>query len=557
MNRKIVLSALMILYLPFLVLAQSIVSTKHNLSISGPGMVKANSESEICIFCHTPHNSNPIAPLWNRKHQGQTYTLYNSSTMQAIPGQPDGSSILCLSCHDGTVALGNIISRKENISFGPTEVMPIGASRLTTDLRDDHPISFYYDAALATADPQLKPPSAIALPVTLQERKLQCTSCHDPHKNMYNNFLVTSSQNSNLCNNCHQRTNWNTSIHNTSTQTWNGSGSNPWPYTPYTTVAQNACENCHNPHNSGGIPRLLKYQQEEKNCFDCHNGNVSTKNLQAEFTKTYKHNVAGYNGVHDPTETASPSKIHVECSDCHNPHATKNIESKAPGVQGALTGVLGISQTGSAVKSASYEYEVCYRCHSSNAVTPSATSRQIEQNNVRLEFDLSNPSYHPVTGEGKNTDVPSLIAPLTASSKIYCSDCHASNGSDAPKGPHGSIYPQILKAQYVRTDNTVESAANYALCYSCHSRTSILGNNSFSRHSRHIIDFKAPCNVCHDSHGISSTQGNSINNSNLINFQNSVVTASSSGIRRYDDEGQYKGKCYLTCHGKNHNPMYY
>ena len=65
------------------------------------------------------------------------------------------------------------------------------------------------------------------------------------------------------------------------------------------------------------------------------------------------------------------------------------------------------------------------------------------------------------------------------------------------------------------------------------------------------------CNTCHDSHGISNTQGNATNNSNLINFNKLYVTPSSSGILRFDDQGLYKGRCYLTCHGENHNPYTY
>jgi len=72
---------------------QSVINTKHNLSVTGPGTIKASTETEVCVFCHTPHNSNPIAPLWNRNSSGATYLLYNSSTQKALPGQPDGSSI--------------------------------------------------------------------------------------------------------------------------------------------------------------------------------------------------------------------------------------------------------------------------------------------------------------------------------------------------------------------------------------------------------------------------------------------------------------------------------
>ncbi|MEJ2545748.1 MAG: hypothetical protein P8Y99_16920, partial [Calditrichaceae bacterium] len=97
--------------------AQSVVDSRHNLSVSGPGTVKATNESEVCIFCHTPHNSSPRKPLWNKADPGVTYDLYSSSTLDATPGQPDGFSLLCLSCHDGTIALGDVISRTDLIEI--------------------------------------------------------------------------------------------------------------------------------------------------------------------------------------------------------------------------------------------------------------------------------------------------------------------------------------------------------------------------------------------------------------------------------------------------------
>lgn len=554
---KTIIFFLILFSVPVVVNSQSIVDTKHNLSVTGLGTVKSITESEICLFCHTAHNTNPSGPLWNRNDPGSSYTLYGSSTMKALPGQPSGSSILCLSCHDGTIALGNVLSRGSIISFANTVNMPPGPSNLSTDLRNDHPFSFTYDAALATANGQLKTPGSLPSQINLENNKLQCTSCHDPHKNIYTDFLVASTQNSNLCNACHEKTYWTTSSHNTSSKTWNNVAPNPWPYTPWVTVAQNGCESCHNPHNSGGLKRLLKYQAEESNCLDCHNGNVTTKNIQTEFSKTYKHNVYGYTGIHDPTEAGIVSQKHVECSDCHNPHASKAQAATAPYVKGSLIGVKGINQNGVEVNPAAYEYEICYRCHSSNPATGATTPRKIVQNNVRLEFALTNPSFHPVVGQGINTNVPSLISPLTTTSKIYCSDCHASNGTGAPAGPHGSIYPQILKKQYLRTDNTTYNVANFALCYSCHSSTSIMSDASFKEHNKHISGEKTSCNTCHDPHGISNTQGNATNNSNLINFSTTYVTPSSSGILRFDDLGNYKGRCYLTCHGKNHNPESY
>ena len=539
--------------------AQSIVSTVHNLSVSGPGSIKATSESEICIFCHTPHNGRPDHPLWNRNDPGLTFTLYNSSTTQALPGQPDGASILCLSCHDGTIALGSVISRPTPIQMaGGITTMPPGLSNLTKDLSNDHPISFIYDAALAQADGQLKDPATLIGNVKLENNKLQCTSCHDAHKNVNGDFLVASTQSSDLCLYCHQPTNWSSASHRNSTKTWNGSGPDPWFHTPYTTVAQNGCENCHNPHTAEGKLRLLDFQPEENNCLDCHNGNVAAKNIQTQFNKTPRHNVFGYLGVHDPVETALVSNKHVECVDCHNAHMANNTTASAPYVNGFNIGVKGINQSGNPVNPVQYQYEICYRCHTETpGMPPSPTNRQIVQNNVRLEFATSNPSYHAVVGPGVNPNVPSLIAPYTTASVFYCTNCHASDGTGSPAGPHGSTYPHIMKLQYLTADNTSESAAAYALCYSCHSRTSILNDGSFGEHHKHIVDERTPCNVCHDPHGISSTQGNSINNSNLINFNTSVVTPSSSGILKFEDQGLYHGRCYLRCHGENHNPLSY
>ena len=93
----------------------SIATTKHNLSVGGPGTVRAQSETQICVFCHTPHNSRTQAPLWNRNDSGGTYTMYWSATMDAYSSpaaapQPNGNSKLCLSCHDGTLALGATVA---------------------------------------------------------------------------------------------------------------------------------------------------------------------------------------------------------------------------------------------------------------------------------------------------------------------------------------------------------------------------------------------------------------------------------------------------------------
>lgn len=541
--------------------SQSIVNTVHNLSASGPGNIRANNESEICVFCHTPHNSSPLAPLWNKQDPGQYYTLYQSSTIQASPGQPDGASILCLSCHDGTIALGSVLSRSQPIEMSSgISVMPHGSSNLTTDLSDDHPVSIMYNSSLAASDGELSDPAGLANHVQLAVQKLQCTSCHDPHHNIFGDFLVASTQYSDLCLYCHQKSGWDNSIHKNSAATWNGSGTNPWSHTSYNTVSENGCENCHRPHSAGGAERLLNYLLEENNCLECHNGNVASADIQSDINKSYRHDVYSYSQIHDPQESVVADVRHVECVDCHNGHAAHSSSAEAPYISGALAGVPGVDSDGNAKSTADYEYEICYRCHADSQDKPGGhTSRQIYETNVRVEFHPNNPSFHPIENSGRNSNVPSLISPYSESSVIYCTDCHASNNSSA-NGPHGSVYKALLKYRYETSDFTSESYSAYELCYTCHDRNTIVNNeqNEFGRdvHKKHIVDEKTPCNVCHDPHGV---QGSSTNQSHLINFDTGVVRESRglNGRLEFIDDGDYAGTCYLDCHGRNHNPKSY
>ena len=115
-----------------------VINSSHNLSASGPGVVQS-SETQVCIFCHAPHNVFPdIQPLWNRFMPTQSYNPYSSTTMKASAGMPGQISKMCLSCHDGTVALGQTITS----GIIPTTGALSLAKNLTTDLSDDHPISF-------------------------------------------------------------------------------------------------------------------------------------------------------------------------------------------------------------------------------------------------------------------------------------------------------------------------------------------------------------------------------------------------------------------------------
>ena len=553
MINKVILTLLFI-YLIFsctFIFCESIIYSKHNLSVSGPGEVKALKENEICIFCHASHIQNAEAPLWNRYSSGQIYVIYSSSTTVANLRQPTGASKMCLSCHDGTIAPGMIRSREEI----PFTLGPPGDNILGINLSDDHPVSFPYNQQLYIQNGQLVNPELLTGLVNLDAGgNMQCTSCHDPHDNRNGLFMVVDNRASALCISCHNLPGWSEAIHRLSAATWNGQLPNPWPHTEYNSLYDNGCQNCHRSHSAGAPERLMTFPLNEDNCLSCHNGNVSQKDIHFELNKTSKHPVTR-NENHDPSENILYSSRHSECVDCHNPHKSNETISEFPYVSGALAGVYGVNSGGSIISEINFEYELCYRCHGDSPGKGSPfLNRQFFENNTRHEFSPSNLSYHPIVSQGRNAKVPSLIDPYTSSSIISCTDCHNNDqgpnaGGAGPNGPHGSLYSPLLERQLVLRDGSPESQLNYALCYKCHSRTSILGNESFNEHSKHI-NLQVSCMTCHDSHGVN-------NATHLINFNSKVVSETSGGRLKFIDTGTFQGTCYLSCHGKTHDPLTY
>ena len=541
---------------------QSVLQTKHNLSASGPGPVRAMSEQRVCIFCHTPHGGRTNAPLWNRRDTGAAYIPYDSPTLKAQPGQPTGSSKLCLSCHDGTIAMGDLVSESQAISMSGSQKLSTVHGLIGTDLRDDHPISFSYMDSFSQLGARLNPPGSWDPRVRLDAAsEVQCTTCHNPHNDQFGKFMVMDNQESALCRACHKYDAFAQTSHATSTRQWNGSGANPWPNTDYHDVRTNACLNCHASHHAEGQKELLTSALEENVCYACHNGSVASFNLQAVFNKPYHHPVELSQGAHQDGENPLLTGDHVECVDCHNPHRARVADAVAPNVKGVLEGVSGVDATGAGVSDAVYEYQICFKCHADKQ-SPSlhVIARQISSLNALKDFSPSSPSFHPVETAGRNPDVPSLISPLSPASMIYCSDCHNNDQPGAPgsAGPHGSSIEFMLAAEYRTGDNITESPANYALCYKCHSRASIIANESFKFHSLHVVDKKTPCSVCHDAHGIDFNRGNTTNNAHLINFDTSVVQPLPGNPDPvYRSLGPGTGDCSLRCHEIDHAPKSY
>ncbi len=527
--------------------------------------MRALTEDQICVFCHTPHNAAPFTPLWNKKIEPKAYTLYQSSTLSVTPGQPSGPSRLCLSCHDGTIALGDVLKPASGIAMTTERLSSGMRSNLGTDISNDHPVAFSYYNALP--NPEL----ANTLPTTLHtygDGNVHCTTCHDPHDNSFGKFLVMNNAYSALCITCHDnKTGWNGSAHAISTKQWR-----PTSEDPLQSVAEYGCESCHVPHSAGGPKRILRFLKEEENCYPCHDGTVAATNIKSQFTKTSHHPVEATtidvtSNHHDPTEKVTFLQGHVECVDCHNPHATNDMKAEPPKASGRLDGVKGINVSGMVVNPLTNQYELCFKCHGNSGATPSVIERWKNQNNTMLEFNTINPSYHPVTAMGKNSDVPSIPSAyeplLNVNSIITCVDCHDSDessaiGKNGPKGPHGSLYKPILRQQYGVSYTAAyqpESESIYALCYRCHDRSKLLndsGPSSSFLHRKHVVEQQAPCFICHDPHGV-QPDGNG-DHTHLINFATTMVTAVGGTPAPYFiDGGSRTGSCTLVCHGRTHD----
>lgn len=215
-----------------LAVANTISGSKHDFS----GL--AWGQGQICKACHVPHNSKSgatnvnNAPLWNHTLSTAVYTMYNatwSPTMNGtVAAQPAATSKLCMSCHDGTIAIDN---------FGGSAYVAPGTSiaanaNLGIDMRDDHPIGVTYNTALSTTDGALFDPVTKAVTIgtgggktktgtvdttMLIGGQLECASCHDVHNTFTvttagaytgatsNKLLKVTLQGSTLCLTCHDK----------------------------------------------------------------------------------------------------------------------------------------------------------------------------------------------------------------------------------------------------------------------------------------------------------------------------------------------------------------
>ncbi|MGB7549552.1 MAG: cytochrome c3 family protein [Terracidiphilus sp.] len=582
----------------------------HNL---GPGSRSpiTGARPDACAYCHAPH-SGLNRGLWNQKLTTQNYTLYGSDTEKNFGKQPllGAGSNQCLSCHDGTVAVGTTVAYGQVTTSGSMYSWDVFGS----NMQSSHPFSMVLPlkdnvdlvASLAANGKTGDPTGA----VKLIGGNVECSSCHNPHvqaKDLVSqNFLVKDSSNGQMCLACHDPTrqmggqvnplaDWSISAHALST----GKISPQALLGSYATVAADACISCHTPHNAGGAARLLR-GQNELDCLACHNGgsNISPMAPYANVASEYAAPKIGHPfptsaNPHDAAENVLlNNNRHATCVDCHNAHGTQTVGvfPPPPLIRISQKDIAGINASDgtSVLAPAINQYENCLRCHGTSAgkqvlpiygYFPVRAVSAGDPLNLIPQFATTATSSHPVThGRSSALPQPSLLPNMlnldgttqgrTMGIQILCTDCHNSDdnrefGGTGPNGPHGSRFTHILerRSEFSQAAAPGQLISNlfpnpdlsvngpYGLCGKCHDLPNqIIKNTSWNQHSSHI-NAGFTCSTCHTAHGIGAISG-TVSGERLVNFDVNVVASNGGLPISYN---RTANTCVLVCHQAAHN----
>jgi predicted CXXCH cytochrome family protein len=181
-----------------------VANTPHNLNtVDVWGVVIP--QNRVCLPCHTSHNAlndeaGQSQVLWNHAMTDQTFEMYTTSAGHQ-GGQPEGTSKLCLSCHDGATAIDSFGGN--NDFFNNVRIPVDRPSNLGTDLRDDHPIGVTYPPPDLTGYHDKSTFTGVKVVTINGTDRVECTSCHDPHDNSLGMFLRQTLDGSALCLECH------------------------------------------------------------------------------------------------------------------------------------------------------------------------------------------------------------------------------------------------------------------------------------------------------------------------------------------------------------------
>ena len=208
-----------------------IVGSKHDMNVLKDANVKVDTQGRVCAFCHTPHHKLESTaldynPLWSHEINDdpvlKTYgTVTFDSTSQMATDPLTGPSRLCMSCHDGSIA----VDQHYGIAGTATKASLLGddfgqiAVYKNSDLSNDHPIGFDLEGIngrdagiranlLAPNNSTLNDKAITVLGFKDAAKSIMtCASCHDVHNkdNKDTAFLYEKQMGSAFCLMCHDK----------------------------------------------------------------------------------------------------------------------------------------------------------------------------------------------------------------------------------------------------------------------------------------------------------------------------------------------------------------
>ena len=320
-------------------------------------------------------------------------------------------------------------------------------------------------------------------------------------------------------------------------------------------------------------------------CLGCHEGpkknaaDLATK-LDMDTTSGSTHiNWTFLQQTRTYSRTVSTSsrkvKLMANCNGCHDVHA-KTDPARLSQLVFDTSGQLLSKAKRTTVA------QICFGCHAG----PEAVHLPFQAADVGARFAGTGSAHVIGSRTNSRQDLPSLRLSLFQGF-LDCTSCHANPDPIKPKGPHSSTFPNLLLAAYGKESGPMAVGGGHSndLCFVCHDKNAILGNQSFPYHSQHIAGFTGPlatsqlgrlptgpgaasfsrggmpnsrfvgssqglgvptpCATCHDPHG-------SPTNPALISFDTTVVSRSSVGAIKFQRTGFHEGACTLLCHGYDH-----
>ncbi|MDH5716409.1 MAG: hypothetical protein OEZ22_02090 [Spirochaetia bacterium] len=201
------------------VLYAGIVNSRHDLSSTSTVWSGLGLTGEPCEFCHTPHGASGTQPLWNHEQSGAAnFTMYTGYAMQhasptANSYKADGDATLCLSCHDGTIAVADYGGwRSDAGGTGAESGGVMGSTTFSSssflvvdfNMTNDHPVGFLYEGSVS-GDLELREPTDASVMAVLNANgNVDCGGCHDVHNGSgYVKFLNANPTGSGICLSCH------------------------------------------------------------------------------------------------------------------------------------------------------------------------------------------------------------------------------------------------------------------------------------------------------------------------------------------------------------------